>query len=251
MRIKQDKVAEYRKTFYVRSKPTERSQDNSATASSKRAKTIVFDNGQEDLLAPDIRRVGGYLLDSILIAIPLYIIMANLAYCTLMISTKGTTLGGMATHVRAADAATGSRLSLGQSFKRALGAFAVQVPYLAAGVVADHYAGFLIKIHGTSVMVTTSQRLSEQRLWSLIGLAMGVVALVCWIWIDVDAKKRTWYDIWAGTVVVSTITAPSAGTGYGLGDTNTPAGWYPDGVGLRYWDGAQWTEHTQPLPRDA
>ncbi|KUN03291.1 scramblase [Streptomyces yokosukanensis] len=32
--------------------------------------------------------------------------------------------------------------------------------------------------------------------------------------------------------------------------SNTPAGWYPDPHGapqtLRYWDGAQWTEHTNP-----
>lgn len=35
---------------------------------------------------------------------------------------------------------------------------------------------------------------------------------------------------------------------------NTPAGWYPDGTPnqVRYWNGAQWTEHTQPaaLPVD-
>jgi hypothetical protein len=30
--------------------------------------------------------------------------------------------------------------------------------------------------------------------------------------------------------------------------TNVPAGWYDDGQGQRrYWDGAQWTEHTAPL----
>lgn len=30
--------------------------------------------------------------------------------------------------------------------------------------------------------------------------------------------------------------------------TNAPAGWYDDGRGQRrYWDGAQWTEHTAPL----
>jgi Protein of unknown function (DUF2510) len=32
--------------------------------------------------------------------------------------------------------------------------------------------------------------------------------------------------------------------------SNTPAGWYADPQGtpnlLRYWDGAQWTEHTNP-----
>ncbi|MFC9932159.1 phospholipid scramblase-related protein [Streptomyces sp. NPDC127190] len=35
--------------------------------------------------------------------------------------------------------------------------------------------------------------------------------------------------------------------------SNTPAGWYPDPHGapqtLRYWDGAQWTEHTNQQPQ--
>ena len=26
----------------------------------------------------------------------------------------------------------------------------------------------------------------------------------------------------------------------------TPAGWYPQGDNLRYWDGAAWTEHIAP-----
>ncbi|WP_344222988.1 DUF2510 domain-containing protein, partial [Lapillicoccus jejuensis] len=26
-----------------------------------------------------------------------------------------------------------------------------------------------------------------------------------------------------------------------------PAGWYPDGTVLRYWDGRMWTSHTAPL----
>jgi hypothetical protein len=29
-------------------------------------------------------------------------------------------------------------------------------------------------------------------------------------------------------------------------DHSTPAGWYPDGPQLRYWDGSAWTEHTAP-----
>ena len=29
--------------------------------------------------------------------------------------------------------------------------------------------------------------------------------------------------------------------------TTIPAGWYPQGDVQRYWDGAQWTEHTAPL----
>ncbi|MGW0413127.1 phospholipid scramblase-related protein [Streptomyces collinus] len=37
--------------------------------------------------------------------------------------------------------------------------------------------------------------------------------------------------------------------------SNTPAGWYPDPHGaaqtLRYWDGAQWTEHTNPAQQGA
>lgn len=31
--------------------------------------------------------------------------------------------------------------------------------------------------------------------------------------------------------------------------SQTPAGWYPDANGtIRWWDGGQWTEHTQPPP---
>ncbi|MGV4986373.1 phospholipid scramblase-related protein [Streptomyces sp. NRAIS4] len=37
--------------------------------------------------------------------------------------------------------------------------------------------------------------------------------------------------------------------------SNTPAGWYPDPHGapqtLRYWDGAQWTQHTNPAQQPA
>ncbi|MEW2287594.1 phospholipid scramblase-related protein [Streptomyces sp. NPDC047841] len=37
--------------------------------------------------------------------------------------------------------------------------------------------------------------------------------------------------------------------------SNTPAGWYPDPHGaaqtLRYWDGTQWTEHTNPAQQQA
>jgi len=37
--------------------------------------------------------------------------------------------------------------------------------------------------------------------------------------------------------------------------SNTPAGWYPDPHGaaqtLRYWDGTQWTEHTNPVQQGA
>ncbi|MFF8860589.1 phospholipid scramblase-related protein [Streptomyces sp. NPDC015139] len=37
--------------------------------------------------------------------------------------------------------------------------------------------------------------------------------------------------------------------------SNTPAGWYPDPHGaaqtLRYWDGTQWTEHTNPAQQTA
>ncbi|MFF8731395.1 phospholipid scramblase-related protein [Streptomyces sp. NPDC015171] len=36
--------------------------------------------------------------------------------------------------------------------------------------------------------------------------------------------------------------------------SNTPAGWYPDPHGAaqtRYWDGAQWTEHTNPAQQTA
>jgi hypothetical protein len=35
--------------------------------------------------------------------------------------------------------------------------------------------------------------------------------------------------------------------------TQTPAGWYsdPTGDGLRYWDGAAWTEHTHAAPTPA
>jgi len=40
--------------------------------------------------------------------------------------------------------------------------------------------------------------------------------------------------------------AEAVGTTWGT--TTTPAGWYsdPSGAGQRYWDGAQWTEHTAP-----
>lgn len=29
--------------------------------------------------------------------------------------------------------------------------------------------------------------------------------------------------------------------------TNPPAGWYPEGTQLRYWDGGVWTNHTRPM----
>ncbi len=32
---------------------------------------------------------------------------------------------------------------------------------------------------------------------------------------------------------------------------STPAGWYPEGDGLRYWDGTRWTEHVAPAPAPA
>ena len=35
------------------------------------------------------------------------------------------------------------------------------------------------------------------------------------------------------------------------GTPTTPAGWYPQGEQLRYWDGSAWTEHTAPLPPQA
>jgi hypothetical protein len=34
-------------------------------------------------------------------------------------------------------------------------------------------------------------------------------------------------------------------------DRTTPRGWYPAGVGVRWWDGTAWTEHTFPLPAPA
>jgi len=37
----------------------------------------------------------------------------------------------------------------------------------------------------------------------------------------------------------------------GSGETTTPAGWYEDGDGLRYWDGSGWTDQrapSQPTP---
>ena len=33
-----------------------------------------------------------------------------------------------------------------------------------------------------------------------------------------------------------------------MSDAQPPAGWYPDGDHLRYWDGDAWTDHRQPLP---
>lgn len=35
------------------------------------------------------------------------------------------------------------------------------------------------------------------------------------------------------------------------GTPSTPAGWYPQGEQLRYWDGSAWTEHTAPLQHQA
>ena len=33
-----------------------------------------------------------------------------------------------------------------------------------------------------------------------------------------------------------------------MSNAQPPAGWYPSEGGLRYWDGASWTDHRQALP---
>lgn len=173
----------------------------------KKLKQVTLADGRTLNLATDWRRILGFLLDSLVLAIPVNLLVAitspsikwivstltYVVYVTFMIAKTGTTLGGKAMKVRAANATTGARLTLAESFKRALLFWVTVLPLDIASLwsnsrlAASHNVG--------DVLSSTAQTIP-------VFLATSLLWLISVLWIDISKKKQTWYDIWAKTVVI-------------------------------------------------
>jgi len=180
----------------------------------KALKTIDFSDGTQGVLARDLPRLGGFLIDSILVGLVSEFIARGAwsylgaalllaIYCTVMVATTGTTLGGRAVGIHAVDAKSGKKLSWAQSAKRGLGYFVVLLPaslaqYWSQTHLIIHHA--VLQLSGSTAFVATTKSYSSVDL--VLMLVGGILSAAGLLWVGIDKQKRTWYDIFAKTVVV-------------------------------------------------
>ena len=79
---------------------------------------------------------------------------------------------------------------------------------------------------------------TEKVTWVLVVALLGWIGGLVW-----HFAKRS--DVLAASPVPAGGPWSYGGPGYAPQTASAPPGWYPDGQqrGLRWWDGAQWTDH--------
>jgi uncharacterized RDD family membrane protein YckC len=170
-------------------------------------RTISLPQGSREL-AGWWHRTAGFILDTIVVSVPLFIVdkalnstttehvavnlvltFAGIAYAAILLQTQGRTLGMRAVSIRAISARTGGGLTFGKAWLRSLVAFALyglatEVTFLYE---ASQPSGWITHHHGVTGLVFASYLLLLTFLWP--------------IW---DSRNQTLQDKAVGSVVIRT-----------------------------------------------